>query len=84
MYMPTAQIVKWGNSLAVRIPKFVAEEAGFSEGDPIDVHADRGEIKLRRREKVPTLEQLVSQTTPENRHGEILTYSEVGKEAAEW
>ena len=29
--MPTAQIVKWGNSLAVRIPKPVAEEAA----DPV-------------------------------------------------
>ena len=26
--MPEAQIVKWGNSLAVRIPKPVAEAAG--------------------------------------------------------
>lgn len=82
--MPTAQIVKWGNSLAVRIPKLVAEEAGVSEGDPIELEADRGEIKLRRREKIPTLKQLVSQITPENRHGEILTGAEVGKEAAEW
>lgn len=56
----------------------------MSEGDPIELEADRGEIKLRRREKIPTLKQLVSQITPENRHGEILTGAEVGKEAAEW
>jgi antitoxin MazE len=82
--MPTAQVVKWGNSLAIRIPKLVAEEAGVSEGDPIELEAERGEIKLRRREKIPTLRQLVSQITPENRHGETLTGSEVGKETAEW
>lgn len=82
--MPVAQVVKWGNSLAVRIPKLVAEEAGVSEGDAIELEADRGEIKLRRREKIPTLKQLVSQITPENRHGETLTGPEVGKEAGEW
>lgn len=82
--MPVAQVVKWGNSLAVRIPKLVAEEAGVSEGDAIELEADRGEIKLRRREKIPTLKQLVSQITPENRHGETLAGPEVGKEAVEW
>jgi antitoxin component of MazEF toxin-antitoxin module len=33
--MPMAQIVKWGNSLAIRIPKPVAEAAGVEEGDAI-------------------------------------------------
>ncbi len=82
--MPTAQIVKWGNSLAVRIPKMIAEEAGVSEGDPIDLDAEHGEIKLRRRDKVPTLEKLVSQITPKNRHGETMAGPEIGREAVEW
>ena len=84
MYMPTTQIVKWGNSLAVRIPKLVAEEAGVSEGDPIEVQADIGEIKLRLRDRVPALRELVSKITPENRHGETLASPEVGKEVVEW
>ena len=84
MYMPTTQIVKWGNSLAVRIPKLVAEEAGVSEGDPIEVQADVGEIKLRLRDRVPALRELVSKITAENRHGETLASPEVGKEVIEW
>jgi antitoxin component of MazEF toxin-antitoxin module len=36
-----AQMVKWGNSLAVRIPKPVAEEAKLKEGDPIEIEAAR-------------------------------------------
>ena len=40
--MPIAQIVKWGNSLAVRIPKPIAEEAGVREGDPIVIEATVG------------------------------------------
>jgi len=84
MYMPTTQIVKWGNSLAVRIPKLVAEEAGVAEGDPIELQADTGAIRLSRRDRVPTLRELVSKITPENRHGETLASPEVGKEVIEW
>ena len=33
------KIAKWGNSLAVRIPKDVAEALGFKEGDEVTVRA---------------------------------------------
>ena len=82
--MSSAQIVKWGNSLAVRIPKPIAEQAGVGEGDPVVLEAERGQIRLRRREKIPTLEELVSRITPENRHGETLVGREVGNEVVEW
>ena len=82
--MATAQIVKWGNSLAIRIPKPVAKEAGVNEGDAIELKAQQGEIKVRLRERVPTLQELVSQITPENRHGETLVDTEIGKEIVEW
>jgi antitoxin MazE len=59
--MPTSQIVKWGNSLAVRIPKPVAEEAGVREGDPIVIEAAEGRINLQRKQKMPTLKELVAQ-----------------------
>ena len=80
-----AQMVRWGNSLAVRIPKPVVEKARLKEGDSLEVEAAaEGLVELRRPAKVPTLAQLVSQITPENRYGEILTGSEVGKEVVEW
>jgi antitoxin MazE len=53
--MATTQIVKWGNSLAIRIPKPVAEEAGVSEGDPITIEAEKGSIRLRRLPSLPSL-----------------------------
>lgn len=31
------QIAKWGNSLAVRLPKQVVEELGLKEGDDIQI-----------------------------------------------
>ena len=82
--MPTAQIVKWGNSLAVRIPKLLAEQAGVTEGDPIVIEAERGQIRLKRQERVPTLKELVSKITPENRYAEIRSGPERGKERVEW
>jgi len=80
-----AQMVKWGNSLAVRIPKAVIEKARLKEGDSLEVEAAaEGLVELRRPAKLPTLAQLVSQITPENRYGEISTGAEVGKEVVEW
>jgi len=84
LYMATTQIVKWGNSLAVRIPKPLAEEAGVGAGDPILIEAERGQISLKRKEDVPTLRELVAQITPENRYGEIHSGPERGRERVEW
>ena len=82
--MPESRVVKWGNSLAVRIPKLVAEEAGVNAGDAIDLKAELGEIKLVPRERVPSLKELVSRITPANRHDETLAAKEVGREVVEW
>jgi antitoxin MazE len=80
-----AQMLKWGNSLAVRIPKPVAEEANLTAGDAIEIKVDAdGSIHFLRIGKIPTLAQLVSQITPENRYPEQSAGPEVGKEAIEW
>lgn len=80
-----AQMVKWGNSLAVRIPKPVVEKAKLKEGDALEIEAAaEGHIELRRPTRIPTLTQLVAKITPENRYGEISTGAEVGKERVEW
>jgi antitoxin MazE len=79
------QMVKWGNSLAVRIPKVVVSEAKLKEGDALEIEAPaEGRIELHRLTKIPTLAQLVSQITPENRYAEISVGSELGKEIVEW
>jgi antitoxin MazE len=82
--MPKAQVVKWGNSLAVRIPKAIAEQARLQEGDPILIEAKEGHVELRSAERIPTLEELVAKITPENRHAEINWGPPVGKEIIEW
>ncbi len=79
-----AQMVKWGNSLAVRIPKPLVEEAGLKEGDFLEIEATNGQIELRRKVKVPSLAKLVAEIDQENRYPEISTGRQVGKESVEW
>ncbi len=80
-----AQMVKWGNSLAIRIPKPVVEQAKLKEGDSLEIESTaEGKLELRRAGKVPSLGQLVAQITPENRYPEISTGEPVGKEIVEW
>jgi antitoxin MazE len=80
-----AQVLKWGNSLAVRIPKPIADDARLQLGDSLEiaVPAD-GVVEMHRAGKIPTLAQLVAQITPENRYAEVSLGLEVGREAVEW
>ena len=81
--MATAQgqVVRWGNSLAVRIPKNVADEARFSEGDKLVLQVESpGTVAIKAIER-PTLDQLIDRITPENVHREINWGKPVGNEA---
>ena len=44
--MMMTKIQKWGNSLAVRIPKALAEEAGLKRGKPVNIRYEGGELRL--------------------------------------
>jgi antitoxin MazE len=45
------QVSKWGNSLAVRLPKKLVEELGLKEGDDVNVVAAKdGTIEVETRE----------------------------------
>lgn len=75
------QLAKWGNSLAVRIPKHVAAKAKLRMGDNLEVEAEGpGKLKIRRPKQKLNLAQLVSQITAENRHSESEWGEPIGKE----
>ncbi len=74
------QVTKWGNSLAVRIPKPAAETAKLKQGDEIEVVASPGKVELRSVSKKPTLAELVRKITRENRHDETDWGEPVGRE----
>jgi antitoxin MazE len=64
-------IAKWGNSLAIRIPLPLAREAGLAEGDQVSVGLTKdGDLILRTPRPKYSLDELVSQIKPGNRHSE--------------
>lgn len=75
-----AQLVKWGNSQAVRIPKTVLEQAHLREGDELELQVEDGRITIEPLKPKLTLESLVEGITPENRHEEQNWGKPVGRE----
>jgi antitoxin MazE len=76
-----AQMVKWGNSLAVRIPKTVADQAKLREGDRLMIEVEaQGSVALKAIDKPETLEELIARITPENLHKEQTWGGSVGAE----
>jgi len=75
------QVAKWGNSLAIRLPRSIAKDAHLAEGDhlSLDVAGD-GSIVLRPGQRRYSLQELVAGITPKNRHRETDWGKPVGKE----
>ena len=74
------QVVKWGNSQAVRLPKAVLRQADMREGDELMVHVEGHRIALEPATPEITLEGLVAAITPQNRHSEQDWGTRVGNE----
>jgi antitoxin MazE len=74
------QLVKWGNSHAVRLPKKVLQQAKIREGDELNVHVESGRISLEPSRPRRSLDQLVAAISPGNIHHEIDWGRPVGKE----
>ncbi|HEY4115398.1 MAG TPA: AbrB/MazE/SpoVT family DNA-binding domain-containing protein [Rhizomicrobium sp.] len=51
--MTQAQIGKWGESLAIRVPDDVAQTAGLRDGESVEIEARNGEILVRRSRITP-------------------------------
>ena len=75
-------VQKWGNSLAVRIPRSVAQDVHLHQGSVVDIVLVAGKIvvKPRRRQRY-TLAQLLQGVTKRTRHAELDWGGRVGQEA---
>lgn len=74
---------KWGNSLAVRVPKHIAQAAGLGPNDEVDAEVVGGKIVLTPvREAVPEyrLGDLLKKVTKKNIHRETDWGKPHGKE----
>jgi len=77
----TIPLKKWGNSLAIRIPKDIANSLSIGYDTIMDLSIENGAIILKPK-RATTLESLVSKINKDNLHSEIDTGSRVGNE--EW
>jgi antitoxin MazE len=77
-----SRVQKWGNSLALRLPKSFAIEAGLEKETPVDVTLRKGSIIVTPvADRKYTLAELLAEMTPENVHEEVSTGPAVGREA---
>ncbi len=77
--------LKWGNSLALRVPKAFAQEIGASVGKAANMEVREGKLiveiaRPKRSRRRYTLQQLVAGITPKNRHPELEWGPPVGNE----
>ena len=74
-------IQRWGNSLAVRIPKALAQETALDEGDEVDPRADGDRIVVERPQpKSYRLRDLLAGVTKANHHAAADFGPPVGRE----
>ena len=74
------QVVKWGNSHAVRLSKGVLDKAEMRNGDQLEIRVEKGRIALQPASSKLTLQDLVKRITPKNLHGEQDWGKPVGRE----
>ena len=75
------RVEKWGNSLALRIPKPLAAEVGLEDSSPVDLSLMDGRLVITPVvEPELSLATLLAQVTEENLHREVDTGPAVGGE----
>ncbi len=76
------KVRRWGNSLALRIPRSFAAEAEVEAGSLVDISVGRDGLRIRPvRRRRYDLSQLLRGVRRSNLHGEVRTGRRVGREA---
>ena len=77
-----AVIRKWGNSLAIRLPMPVVNEAHFKLEQKVNITVKEGRIIIEPMQTIAyALEDVLAEITVENGHSEVDFGGPVGKEA---
>ena len=75
------QVQKWGNSLALRIPKRFAEDMGVRAGTTVQLSVSEGNlVAAPLRTRKTRLQDLLAKVTNANVHGEVDTGIPAGRE----
>ncbi len=76
-----SRIQKWGNSLAIRIPKAFVKEVNVAYGTSVDISVEDGKIVIDPHpDPEYNLEDLLDGVTKYNLHSETATGEAVGRE----
>lgn len=76
-----ATVQRWGNSLAVRLPRLLAEESQISEGSQVELVRTPDGVLVKARQKPRyRLSDLLAGISPENLHPETEWGPAVGRE----
>ena len=74
-------IQKWGNSLAVRVPRSIARKLALKAGSAVALREEKKAIIIRAVPKTrASLQELIAMIRPENIHGEADWGKLAGKE----
>jgi antitoxin MazE len=75
------RVQKWGNSLAVRIPKPLAEDAKVEEGTVLNLAVSEGKvIATPVKKNKQSLQQMLAKVSRKNLHAEVESGAPVGRE----
>jgi antitoxin MazE len=78
--MVEARVRKWGNSLGIRIPKSLAEDAGLRQDCIVSLEAGTDQLIVRPKSQKYKLQDLLDQVSPKNIHAETAWGKPVGNE----
>jgi len=77
----TTRVQKWGNSLALRIPKPLASEIGVKDNSPVELSLQEGKLIVAPAiQPALNLDDLLAKVTKKNLHGEADTGPAQGRE----
>lgn len=73
-------VSKWGNSLAIRIPRQLAENLNLYEGTEVELKLQEDHLSVKAKRKKYTLEELCASVKDGNQHELIDFGKPVGEE----
>jgi antitoxin MazE len=73
-------VQRWGNSLAIRLPRAYARDLAVDEGSEVELRVD-GPSLVVTPSSTPTLDALLAAVTEENLHAEVDTGPATGRES---
>jgi len=76
----TTRIQKWGNSLALRIPKSFAEEVNLTQDSLVDIQVSDGFLMVKPAAKRLQLDELLTGVTEQNHPSEFDFGPRIGSE----